>query len=309
MHTRTAFTICLLTLLTFSWSAPAAHASSVNYAIHDGKISVELSLQFFQNMTTVPDLTEKFTSAAAQNLTSAIQDRLRSRSSTTSVTSLSADLKSSRDWINATIHFDVTAVASREGSLLNVNCSWIRFRVPDDLRLENVSYNRIGATYIEPAFEKYVNFDQPPLNETVQGVTYQLGAAQVSPVEAVQRAGNATMLDFHNLAPRIEDWKMTYNLTQASTRWVYNPAPAAEMKMTVTPRGERPFTLGASYAYNATISADGLAQAHGDIISTEVSGSYEPVLMLVVVVATFVVAVVASWTYRSRRKRLPRKRK
>jgi hypothetical protein len=281
----------------------------VNYAIHDGKISVELSLHFFQNMTTVPDLNEKFTGAAAQNLTSAIQQSIRSVGSDASVTSLSGDLRSSRDWINATIHFDVAGVASQKGSLLNVNCSWIRFKVPDDLRLENVSYNRIGARYLRPAFEKYVNFEEPPLNETIQDVTYQFGTAQASPVEAVQRAGNTTLLDFSYLAPHVEDWTMTYDLTQALTTWIYNPSPAAEMNMTVTPREERPFTIDASYTYNATILVDGLAQAHGDIISTEVSGSYEPVLMLVVVLATFVVAVVASWMYRSRRRQLPRKRK
>ena len=309
MHRRRAFTICLLAVLMLSWSATSVRASSVNYAIHDGKISVELSLHFFQNMTTVPDLNEKFTGAAAQNLTSAIQKSLRSKASDTSVNSLSGDLRSSRDWINATVRFEVDGVASREGDLLNVNCSWIRFKVPDDLRLENVSYNRIGATYIRPAFEKYVNFDMPPLNETIQDVTYQLGTAQVSPVEAVQGAGNTTLLDFSYLAPHVEDWTMTYNLTQASTTWVYNPSPAAEMNMTVAPREERPFTMDASYAFNATISVNGLGQAHGDMISTEVSGSYEPVLMLVVVVATFVVAVVASWMHRSRRKQLPRKRK
>lgn len=309
MHRRTAFTICLLAVLMFAWSAASVRASSVNYAIRDGKISVELSLHFFQNMTTVPDLNEKFTGAAVQNLTSAIQESLRNEAGDTSVTSLSGDLRSSGDWINATIRFEVAGVASQERSLLNVNCSWIHFKVPDDLRLENVSYNRIGARYIRPAFEKYVDFDKPPLNETIQDVTYQLGIAQASPVEAVQRAGNTTLLDFSYLAPHVDDWTMTYNLTQASTTWVYNPGPAAEMNMTVTPREERPFTMDASYAYNATISVDGLAQAHGDIISTEVSGGYEPVLMLVVVLATFVVAAITSWVYRSRRKQLPRKRK
>jgi hypothetical protein len=309
MHRRTAFAICLLAALMFSCSAASVRASSVNYAIRDGKISVELSLNFFQNMTTLPDLNEKFTGAAAQNLTSAIQESLRSEATGVSVTSLSGDLRSSRDWINATIRFDVAGVASQEGSVLNVNCSWIRFKVPNDLRLENVSYNRIGATYIGPAFEKYVDFDKPPLNETIQDVTYQFGMAQASPVEAVQRAENTTLLDFSYLAPHIEDWTMTYNLTRASTTWVYSPGPAAEMNMTVTPREERSFSTDASYTYNATVSVNGLAQAHGDVISTEVSGSYEPVLMLVVVLATFVVAVVASWMYRSRRKQLPRKRK
>jgi hypothetical protein len=309
MHRRTALTICVLAIMIFSWSATIAHASSVNYTIHNGRVSVGLSLNFYQNATAIPSLSENFTGAAAQNLTSAIEETLRSQASTISVTSLSGDLRSSRDWINATIHFDVTGVASENGSLLNVNCSWIRFKVPDDLRLENVSYNRIGATYIRPTFEKYVDFDKPPLNETIQDVTYQSGPTPVSPDDAVQMAGNTTLLDFTYLASHVEDWTMVYNLTQASTKWVYNPDPVADMKMAVTPRGEAPFTVDASYAYNATISIDGLARAHADTVITELPGDYEPLLMLVVVIVTFLVAVVASWTYRSRRKQLPRRRK
>jgi hypothetical protein len=309
MHRRTALTICLMAVLTLSWLAAIAHASSATYTIHDGKVSVDLSLHFYQNGTAMPSVNQKFTGAAAQNLTSAIQESLMKEATSTSVNSLSGDLRSSRDWINATIHFDVIGVASQKGSLLNVNCSWIRFKVPSDLRLENVSYNRIGARYIRPAFEKYVNFDKPPLNATIENVAYESGTTQLSPVDAVQRAGNATLLDFTYLAPHVEDWRMTYNLTQASTTWVYSPDPAAEMNMTVKPRGQNPFSMHASYTYNATLSVEGLAQAHADLISTDVSGGYEPALMLVVVIATFVVAVVASWVYRSQRKRLPRRRK
>jgi hypothetical protein len=309
MHRRTALTICVMAVLTLSWSAAIAHASSASYTIHDGKVSVDLSLHFYQNATAMPSVNQRFTGAAAQNLTSAIEESLMSEATSTSVNSLSGDLRSSKDWINATIHFDVTGVASQKGSLLNVNCSWIRFKVSNDLRLENVSYNRIGAAYIRPAFEKYVNFDKPPLNKTIENVAYESAATPLSPVEAVQRAGNTTLLDFTYLASHVEDWRMTYNLTQGSTTWAYNPGPAAEMNMTVTPRGEKSFTMGASYAYNATISVEGLAQAHADVISTEVSGGHEPMLMLVVVIATFVVAVIASWVYRSRRKQLPRRRK
>jgi hypothetical protein len=309
MHRRTALTICLMAVLTFSWSAAIAHASSATYTIHDGKVSVDLSLDFYQNATAMPNVNQSFTGAAAQNLTSAIQESLMSEATGTSVNSLSGDLRSSRDWINATIRFDVTGVASQKGSLLNVNCSWIRFKVPGDLRLGNVSYNRIGATYIRPAFEKYVDFDKPPLNKTIGDVIYASGTTQLPPVDAVQRAGNATLLDFTYIAAHVEDWRMTYNLTKASTTWVYNPGSAAEMDMAVKPRVENPFDFHASYAYNATISVEGLAQAHGDVISTDVSGGYEPVLMLIVVIATFVIAVVASWVYRSRRKRLPRRRK
>lgn len=309
MQRQKTFTMCLLTILALSWSAGVAHTSSVNLAIHDEKASVELSLHFFQNMTAMPTLKEPLTGVAAQNLTLAIEESFRNKAGNISVSSLTGEVRSSQDWINSTIHFDVTGIASRSGNLLNINCSWIRFKTLGDLRVGNLSYNLIGATYIRPAFEKYANFDKPPLNETIETVAYQFGTEDISPADAAERAGNTMLLDFSYLVPQVEEWKMTYNLTRAATTWTFNPVPVAEMKMIVGPRDGRPFSVAATYSYNATLSVDGLGQAHGDTITTDVSGGFEPLLMLAAVIATFVVAVVASWIYRSRRKQLPRRRK
>jgi len=309
MQRQTVPAICLLTVLALSWLVGTAHASSLNYTIHDGKVSVELSLQFYENATAIPSLSEKFTGAAAQDLTSAIEKTLKSKADGLSVSSFSGDLSSSRDWVNVSIRFDLEGAAIQSGGVLNVNSSWITFKVPDDLRLGNVSYNLIGATYLRSEFDKYVNFDKAPLNETIQDVTYVVSNMQLPPLNAVNRAGNATLLDFSYLASNLESWRMAYNFTQDSTKWTLYNIPVSQMSMKVTPRGENPFTLAASYSYNATVSIDGLAQAHGEVITTETSGSYEPILMLVVVIATFVVAVVTSWVYRSRRKQLPGRRK
>ncbi len=309
MKRRAAFTICLLTILVFSWSATCAHASSVNYAIHGGKVTVELSLQFFQNVTVMPSLSQTFSGAASQSLSSTIAGSLRNEARSASVSSLSGDLKSTGNWINTTIRFDISGVAIQNGSLLNLNCSWIRFKVPNDLKLGDLSYNLIGATYIKPTFEKYADFQIAPLNATVSGVVYRLDTLSVSPEVAAQRAGNTTLLDFSYISPPVEEWKMSYNLSQASTTWVYTPPPAAAMEMAITTKDGKAFHMDASYAYNATLSVDGFAHVHADTITTDVTTGYEPLLMLAVVIATFVVAVATSWAYRSRRKQMPRRRK
>jgi hypothetical protein len=309
MQRQTVLAICLLIVLALSWLAGTAHASSLNYTIHDGKVSIELSLQFYENATAIPSVSEKFTGAAAQELTSTIEKTLKSKADGLSVSSLSGDLSSSRDWVNVSIRFDLEGAAIQSGGVLNVNCSWITFKVPDDLRLGSLSYNLIGATYLRSEFEKYVNFDKSPLNETIQDVTYVVSTVPLSPFDAVNRAGNATLLDFSYLASNLESWRMAYNFTQDSTKWTLYSIPVSQMSMKVTPREENPFTVAASYSYNATLSIGGLAQAHKEVITTETSGNYEPILMLIVVIATFVVAVVTSWVYRSRRKQLPRRRK
>jgi len=309
MRRQTVLTIFLLAVLTFSWSAASVHASSVNYVVHDGEVSVKLALSLFQNATAMPSLNEKFTGVAAQSLTSAIEESLKSEVGNASISALSGELRSSGDWINASIQFDVTGVASQSGGILNVNCSWVRFKVSNDLKLGDVSYNLIGARYVRPEFESYADYREPPLNETIKSVMYRVGQEDTDARLAIQSAGNVTLLDFSNLFPPIEKWIGTYNATKGSATWAYNGAPATDLRMTVIPREGAQFVVHAFYKYNATLSVDGPAQAHSDVITTEVAGSYETLLMLIVVVATFVVAVVASWIYRSRRKQLPRRRK
>jgi hypothetical protein len=309
MQRQTVLAICVLLVLVSSWSATTVHASSVDYTIHDEKVSVQLSLQVYENATIIPSLSQEFTGAAGQNLSSAIEKSLKAIAANVSVSSLSGELKSSSDWINASISFDVNGVASRSGNLLDINCSWVRFKVTDDLGLGNVRYNLIGAKYVRPVFEQYVDFQKAPLNETVQSVAYQLGHQDTEGPIAVQSAGNMTLLDFSKLLPAIENWNNVYNVTKGSTTWSYDLAPAADLTMMVVPIEGTPFTANAFYKYNATLSIDGLAQAKADTIVVDLSGGLEPVLMFVIVIVAFAIAVVTSWSYRSRRKRLPRRRK
>jgi hypothetical protein len=118
-----------------------------------------------------------------------------------------------------------------------------------------------------------------------------------------------TLLDFSTLVPTIENWNNVYNVTKDATTWSYDLAPAEDLTMMVTPIGGTPFVAAAFYRYNATFSVDGLAQAQADTIRIDVSSGLEPSLMFVIVIVAFVIAVVTTWMYRSRRKQLPRRRK
>jgi len=309
MQRQAVLALHLVIILAFSWSSTSVHASSLNYSIHDEKVTVSLSLNFFQNATTMPSLNKSFTGTSAEDLAFALTESIGKKLDGATASSVSGGLVSDKNWINATIQFEAAGISYHKGDLLVLNCSWIPFTVSRDLRLENVSYNLIGATYIRPTFEKYMDYERPPLNETIERVTYLSGQEQVPPELAANTAGNATLLDFSNLAPPIETWQRTSNLTRGLTTWVYNPDPAVDLTMTVTQREGAPFSGRAFYKHNATVSIDGPAQAEHDTIVVDVSGGFEPLLMLAVIVATFVVAVLASWTYRSRRRQIARRRK
>jgi len=301
--------LSLLIILVVSCSVPSVHSSSLNYTVHDEKVSVGLSLQFFQNATAMPNLNGTFTGSTAQDLTSALEETLRQSISSISVSSLSGELTSRNGWINTTIQFEVTGVSTRKGDLVIVNCSWIPFNVSRDLRFGDLSYNLIGAAYVRAPFESYVDYDKPPLNETIASVTYVSGLEEISPRVAVDKAGNATLLDFSNLVQSIEEWKSGYNVTKGSTTWTYDPSPAVDLTMTVVPREGTESVNHALYRYNATISVDRLARAQANALSIDVSSAFEPLLMFAVILATFTVAVAASWSYRSRRKQMIRRRK
>ncbi|WP_455363304.1 hypothetical protein [[Eubacterium] cellulosolvens] len=309
MQRQPLLAVSLLIILVLSCSAATVRGSSLNYLVHDGKVSVDLSLDFFQNATAMPTLETELTGLSAQDLASALEESVKKRIGDASVSSLSAELASEESWINSTIRFEVTGVSSRKGDLLSVNCSWIALDVSRDLRVENLSYNLIGATYVKPAFEKYLDYDKLPLNETIERVTYLSRQDELSPRYGALRAGNATLLDFRNLAQPIQEWERTYDVTEGSTTWAYSPGPAVDLTMTVTPREGTPFTAHAFYNYSAAVSVDGLAQANGNILVTDVSSGFEPLVMLAIIIAAFVIAVLASWSYRVRRRQIPRRRK
>lgn len=309
MHRPALLALSLLIMLVLSCSVSSVHASSLNYTVHDEKVSVGLSLQFFQNATAMPNLNGTFTESTAQDLTSALEDSLRRTISSISVSSLSGELTSKNGWVNATIQFEVAGVSTRKGDLLIVNCSWIPFNVSRDLKFGDLSYNLIGAAYVKAPFESYVDYDKPPLNETIASVGYVSGLEEISPRVAVDKAGNATLLDFSNLARPIQGWKSEYNVTKRSTTWTYSPSPAVDLTMTVVPREGAQSVSHTFYGYNATISVDGLARAQANALSIDVSTPLQPLLMLAIILATFAVAVGSSWAYRSRRKQMIRRRK
>jgi len=309
MQRQTFLAIFLVTTLVLSWSAASAHASSIQLSARGGKVSVNLDLHFFQNMTSMPTVNTPLSGSSAEDLNRALSEGLAERNPGASIQSISGEIVSGKDWVNSTIHFEVSGISEPKGDLLVVNCTWVSFSVSRDLRLGNLSYNRIGAAYIKPTVEAYASYIGAPLNATVPEVILVIGEQEAGVVTTLNMAGNATLLDFGSLNEPIERWQRTYNMTEDLTTWVTEPDPPVDLKIIVTPQDGKPTLYSAFYGYNATISVDGPAQAEGNTIRTETQGGSELLLMLGVVIASFAVAVVASLRYRSRRRQLPRRRK
>ncbi len=303
MQRRAIVALCMLSILLLPLTFVDADASSLDYTIQDTKISATLTLHFYQNATSIRSLNATLTGSVAQELTAALDASLATRTTGISVSALTGELTSSDGWINSTIKFEMAGAARRKGDLLVANCSWIPFNVSRDLRIENLSYNLIGATYLRPQFAAYANFTSAPLNETISAVQYLSGGEDVPAWIVLNRIGNATLLDFGRISEPIENWQRRYDLTDDLTTWTYDPGPVLDVGMGVTPLEGKPWNVQASYRYNATVSVRGSAQAKENIISVDLFGGLQPLLMLVVILVTFATAVITGWTYRSRRRR------
>lgn len=309
MQKQTLLALFLLSTLIVSCFAADAKASSISIEAHGERISVNLSLHFFQNATAMPSVNGTFTETTSTDLRLALEESLKTLTSNISISAVTGEVRSTKDWINSTIHFEVSGISTRKGDLVVLNCSWISLNVSRDLRLGNLSYNLIGAKYIRPAFEKYVDFDKPPLNETIETVAFQSSDSELTPTAAVQQAGNATLLDFRNLAVPIQYWKRTYNLTKESTTFAFRPSSAVNLTMRVNPREGSAHLSHAAYSYDATVSISGLAHAEGNAMIVDAYGAYKPMLMFGVILVTLIAAVAAVWTYRSRRRQMLRRRR
>jgi len=309
MQRRAIVALCMLSILLFPLTSLDANASSLDYTIQETMVSATLTLHFYQNATSIPNLNATLTGSVAQELTAALEASLTTRTTGISISALTGELTSSDNWINSTIRFGIEGAARRKGDLLVADCSWMSFNVSRDLKIENLSYNLIGATYLRPQFAAYANFTGAPLNETISAVQYLSGGEDAPAWIVTNRVGNATLLDFGRIGVPIENWRRTYNLTDDLTTWTYDPGPILDVGMGVTPLEGKPWNVQASYGYNASVSVRGSAQAKGNIISVDLFGGLQPLLMLVVVLVTFATAVITSWTYRSRRRQMLRRRR
>ncbi len=306
--------------------------TATNYAIvfQAGHFNVTLTINAFQNLTGFPSYTpypiKLNTSLAGQDLSAfstALQKALQSKVSSVTISQVTLRVISNnassacvpicaRQWLNATIGFQLTETAPVNAGVAQYDLSWKNIRISDDLTVGGVGFNRIGTRYLLAALLPMVSFSPTRSesvlvtvqNQRVDGSSYQ---AAVNPI---------VLLDLSLFDAPLQGWNFTRNLASATETWT-SPFNGGFVLSAVHRINEPEGPVSLSYLAGATISAQVTAPlggfVRGDTLFLDQSdGLYEKlgtstILGLVGVwIGALVIerkAVGPSWTRRKNKKR------
>jgi hypothetical protein len=281
-----------------------ASASNITVNIQGRQVHASISLSLVQNITALPSITTTVDSAAQSNLSAAFDQGLRRANPSAASSGLTVGITSTKAALNLTCTMDVSGVSQRNGDIVSVNMTWLAFNVTSDLRAENLSYNTIGSRYFRPVVAFYANASQfiGRPNATIAGATFFVNGTSFNPTQALNYAGNFTMIDFSGLNPTLDQWNRTYTLSNNTTTWRYSPPQLFNFDMRIQ-RKNVTADYVANYGYRAVISVPGLSRAQGHTIIVDIgSGEMEWVMAAIVILAVFS-AISVQVSYRNRKKR------
>jgi len=276
--------ITLLVASMICQSAVAVTGSTFSVRIERDVIGVKISSTLSQNVTSLFEKKINISGDSLTDLTRAFEKQIRARSPEATVRDLSAYCVFTNNTIEVAVQFNVFGVVSRHGEVVTANLTWRTFDIPDDLSMENVSYNLVGKAYFRGIVPRFENMTGARFHEnrTLPVTTYR----------AKDIAGNITMLGFRSLGAPLSKWQMMYNITKAETSYrlklgnVVDLAVKRELNASVT-------EFGILMDLAGEITTSGYARLKGDLIESEVGIGTPQILMLMVVAIPMLIAVTA----------------
>jgi hypothetical protein len=260
--------------------------ATVEIGIKDHTSSFVVKSSLFQNMTKLPQTNINISGPALLEAQSAIQDSLKSRMATLSVSSLAIRVESSKDWINTTSSFSVDGFTRPEKDTTWMNLSWIRFKVTSDLKAENLSYNLIGRRYLLPIVASLSN-------ET--GMKYYSPVfTPITPEIAAATAGNVSTFDFSGVPSNISSWPKSFDANSRMTSWATPARKALDLRIVF----ETANVSKTLYCYTvnvAKITVQGHGSSFGDTVIVEASTGMQEVGMLGTIVGLAALGFVAHY--------------
>jgi hypothetical protein len=294
----------MMLLVLSSLIAVPVSAANITLTVEKDNVQTRMVLSVYQNMTAFPKQIATVTKSDVSF--NSFSEAIRVLNPSVTLSDLTINLSSATNWLNLSITMTVPGVAERHGDVSSLNMSWKAFNVPADLQTGNLTYNQIGKRYFRPVYVYYANasrFVSRP-NATITGVSFFVNDTQaVSATTATNSAGNATILDFRPLSLTVDRWTRTYNLSNNTTTWRYNPSPLIANSIKIQ-QGNNTKQLVSRYNYNAEVIVSGLARANGDMLQVDVGGGVREWVMAGIVVLAIVAAVAVHILFRSRKKKL-----
>jgi len=280
-----------------------AYASDVTITIENQQVQAKLSLSFQQNITQLPAQSNTLSMASNDQLSSAFTKALTDASPGAAPAGLTLNLDSAGTWLNISATMIVAGVSVRNKDVLSANMTWKDFYTSSNLRAGNLSYNTVGNQYLRPIAAFYSNasrFVGRP-NSTITGVNFFVNGTSVSGPAAENYLGNFTVFDFRALSVPIEDWTRMYTLSNNTTTWRYTPPQPLDISIGVQ-RLNVTTNFFARYAYEAEITVQGIARAHGDTLILDVGTGQKEWIMAGLIALTIVLAIATQLSFRAKKK-------
>lgn len=301
---RPAAILILLVIMASLFVLPA-YASDVTITIENQQVQARLSLSLQQNITQLPAQSNTLIMASNDQLSSAFTEALTDASPGAAPAGLTLNLDSAGTWLNISATMIVAGVSVRNKDVLSANMTWKDFYTSSNLHAGNLSYNTVGKQYLRRIAAFYSNasrFVGRP-NSTITGVNFFVNGTSVSGPAAENYLGNFTVFDFRALSVSIEDWTRTYTLNNNTTTWRYTPPQPLDISIGVQ-RLNVTTNFFARYGYEAEITVQGIARAHGDILILDVGTGQKEWVMAGLIALTIVLAIVTQLSFRAKKKRV-----
>ena len=295
--------VAILILIVVSIYAAPVSAANVTMTFNKGELQAKMVLSVHQNMTDFPRETINLDASSDASMSAAFNAALKNVARPASFSALTVGVSSNPTWLNLTITTNVAGMTDRHGDVATANMTWRSFNVSSDLRAGDLSYNDVGSRYLRPVAAFYQNasaFETRP-NATIKAVTFFVEGISVPGNVAANSVGNFTVLDLSSLSTPLAQWNRTYTLSNNTSSWRYSPQPLLNASFTVQTLNKT-FTIFATYAYSAEITATGLVQTQGEVLLVDIGSGFDEWIMLGLVVLALVLATVAQIMYSRKKK-------
>ena len=295
--------ILILFVIMASLFVLPAYASDVTITVENQQVQAKLILSLQQNITQLPVQSNTLSMTSNDELSSAFTKALTDAFPGATPSGLTLNIDSAGTWLNISAAMTVSGVSARSGDVLSANMTWKDFDISSNLRAGNLSYNTVGKQYLRPVAEFYSNasrFVGRP-NSTITGVNFLVNRTGVSGPVAENYLGNFTVFDFRGLNVPIENWTHTYTLSNNTATWRYTPPQLLDISIEVQ-RLNVTTSFFARYGYEAEITVQGIARAHGDTLLLDVGTGQKEWVMAGLIALTIVLAIVTQLSFRAKKK-------
>ena len=293
-------------------AALATSSNAYQISVTGDHISVGISGSLFQNITTTSPFNLTIDHSNSTALTQDLNNSLRRLDSQVWVESPSLTASSNGTILTYSLNFSVLgAIHSYFGGSASADFAWRSFKVQEGVMSNGVAFNLVGKSEVGQSLVTLAKNSLLPNPSRIETVTFQMGRAQISPLQIEQLVPNLNLLDFSSLSASLDLWSGGFNTDSQMTAWTSHVGFDILAKISINEAtGETVTTTEeAIYSVGATLTAPGFASPKGNLVYFG-SNLLEPVFASVIIVAFAAWALTALANRRlTRSRRLGKRRK